>query len=183
VTTPPRLRLVSGGAPPEQDDDRRPADTGPDDDEIVDAAFPDDAPGRARAQEEAAQAAARAARRATLARQVVAGGVGFQFLATLRYMHWYVSLIRDGAVSLLALLAVPACLALYVAAGLLLTRRAPGACRTLFLAGAMTLAFSVPFWGITDDWTWPLELGATLALAGAWYTRPAVVNSGSGLKT
>jgi len=174
MTTPPRLRLVSGGSPPPDEGHVAGApDSGPD--SVIDADFPGDAgagpnppfgppPG-----DDAARAAARAARVATLARQIVAGLVGFQFLASLRYLHWYVAMLREGAVSPVALLAVPACAALYVGAGLLAARRAPAACRTLFLVAAMALAVSVPFWGITADWTWPLELGATLGLAGAWY--------------
>jgi len=187
MTTPPRLRLVSGGSPPPESDDER-AGPGPDDasDDVIDAAFAND--GRAPTplespEDEAARAAARAARIAAVARQVVAGLVGFQFLATLRYARWYASLLRDGAVNPLALLAIPACIALYVATGMLAARRAPGASRVLFVGAAMALVVSVPFWGITEDWTWPLELGATLALAGAWYARPAGENTGSGLKT
>jgi len=190
MTTPPRLRLVSGGppAPPERDDG--PAGPASDDasDDVIDAAFADD--GRSGTStpfespaDEAARAAARAARFAALARQVVAGLVGLQFLASLRYMRWYTSLLRDGAVSPLALLAVPACIALYVATGMLAAQRAPATSRVLFLGAAMALVVSVPFWGITEDWTWPLELAATLALAGAWYARRAGEDSESGLKT
>ena len=186
MTTPPRLRLVPGApSAPSPQTDREPGDEpasaaagdGPDgivDAEFTGAARTDASPFAGTGDDEAARAAARAVRMAALARQIVAGLVGFQFLASLRYLRWYVSLLRDGAVSPLALLAVPACIALYVATGLLAARRAPATCRTLFLAAAMALVVSVPFWGITDDWTWPLELGATLALAGAWYTRARV---------
>jgi len=185
MTTPPRLRLVAGGSPPPEPDRR---DAGDASDDVVDAAFPEDGQAGSPApfespEDEAARAAARAARIAALARQVVAGLVGFQFLASLRYMRWYTSLLRDGAVSPLALLAVPACIALYVATGMLAARRAPATSRLLFIGAAMALVVSVPFWGITEDWTWPLELGATLALAGAWYARPAGENSRAGLKT
>jgi hypothetical protein len=170
VTTPPRLRIVHGGPPPPPErEDADDADASPPD--AIDARFPDDGDA-APPDADPAAAAARAARVAAIARQVVAGLAGFQFLASLRYLHWYAALVRDGAVSPVALLAVPACLMLYAATGLMLARRAPAACRTLFVAAAMALAVAVPFWGITEDWTWPLELGATLALAGAWYARP-----------
>jgi hypothetical protein len=174
MTTPPRLRLVHGSPPPGPGDARGDDDANPPPpDSAIDAGFPD-AAGAAPADADPAAAAARAARLAAIARQVVAGLAGFQFLASLRYLHWYAAMVRDGAVSSPALLAVPACVALYVATGLLIARRAPAACRTLFVLAAMALAVSVPFWGITEDWTWPLELGATLALAGAWYTRPSL---------
>jgi hypothetical protein len=171
MTTPPRLHIVHGGPPPPEPEDVDDADAADAPPAAIDARFPDDATPTGPDADPAA-AAARAARVAAIARQVVAGLAGFQFLACLRYLHWYAALVRDGAVSPAALLAVPACLALYAATGLLVARRAPAACRTLFVAAAMALAVSVPFWGITDDWTWPLELGATLALAGAWYARP-----------
>jgi hypothetical protein len=168
MTTPPRLRLVHGNSPQEREDAP---------DSTIDAVFADETAGepaaaRSAAALEAAAAAARAARRATIARQAVAGLIGFQLLACLRYLHWYASMLREGAVSPLALLAIPASLGLYVAAGLLVSRRATAACRTLFIVAAMGLAFSVPFWGIAESWTWPFELGATLALAGAWHARP-----------
>jgi cytochrome bd-type quinol oxidase subunit 2 len=160
MTSRPHLRLVHG-RPPEPGDDEREDDP----DSTVDAAFPEDAPARA---DEAAERAARAARRAAIARQVVAALIGFQLLAALRYLHLYGSMAHEGAVPMPALMVVPASLLLYAAAILLALRRAHGGTRAAFIVAAMGFVVGVPFWGISAGWTWPFELGATLALAGAW---------------
>jgi cytochrome bd-type quinol oxidase subunit 2 len=159
MTSPPRLRLVHG-RPSEPED-------GPEDDpdSTVDAAFPEDAPAR---RDDEAERAAQAARRAAIARQVVAALIGFQLLTTLRYLPLYLSMGREGAVPGPALIVVPASFFLYVAAILLAMRRARGGSRAAFVIAAMGFVVGVPFWGISAGWTWPFELGATLALAGAW---------------
>jgi len=108
------------------------------------------------------------ARRARAFRLVVAGGVAFQGLAVLHDAPHDLAYAAAGAVALPALLAFPACLALYAAAVWLAMGRARGGTRALFLAAAAGTAIAVPFWGLASPLTWPFELGGTLALAGAW---------------
>jgi hypothetical protein len=160
MTSPPRLRLVHG-RPPEPDDER--ADDEPD--SAIDAEFPEDAPARA---DEAAERAARAVRVAAIARQVVAALVAFQLLLALGYLRLYFTMAQAGAVPLPALIVLPASVLLYAGAIALALRRAHGGARAAFIVAAMGLAVGVPFWGVSAGWTWPFELGATLALAGAW---------------
>jgi hypothetical protein len=161
MTSPPRLRLVHSR--PTEPERQRAHEEDPD--TAIEAAFPEDAPARA---DDAAAAAARAARRAAMARQVVAALIGLQLLATLRYLRLYLEMAHEGAVPVPALIVVPAGLLLYAAAILLALRRARGGTRAAFVIAAMGFTVGVPFWGISAGWTWPFELGATLALAGAW---------------
>jgi hypothetical protein len=160
MTSPPRLHLVHG-KPPEPEDGREEDDP----DSAVDAAFPEDAPARA---DDAAERAARAARIAAFARQGVAGLIVLQLFVALGYLRPYLTMASAGAVPLPALIVIPASLLLYAGGVLLALRRAHGGARVAFIVAAMGLAVGVPFWGVSSGWAWPFELGATLALAGAW---------------
>ena len=117
---------------------------------------------------ETAEEAEARARRARAVRLAVAGGVAFQGLAALHDAPRDLSYVLAGAVAPPAVLAFPACLALYAATVWLALGRARGGTRALVLAAAAGTAIAVPFWGLASPVTWPFELGGTLALAGAW---------------
>src|SRR5882762_10241310 len=105
-------------------------------------------------------------------RFVVLALLAFQALGTLSYLGKYIELTRSTAVSpAAAILSVPAALALYAGALLLVLR--PGRGRALFFIAAVGLGLAVPFWGISYGWTWPIACGAMLGLAGAWVARAA----------
>jgi len=104
-------------------------------------------------------------------RFVVLGLIVFQLLVATSYGAKYLELVRSGGVSpAAALLGVPSSLCLYVGASWLALR--PGHGRALFLVAAVGLGLSVPVWGVSYGWTWPMAFGAMLGLAGAWYARP-----------
>ena len=156
----PHLRLVG---PPRGDDgpgdedheneDGSPSGLDNDLDSDADATLDDD-PGRA----------ARSARLAVVAL------VAFQLLAALSYGGKYATLASGGGeYAAAALLAAPAALCLYAGAALLALR--PGRGRAWFLVAAVGLGLSIPLWGVSYGWTWPVAFGAMLGLAGAWFAR------------
>jgi hypothetical protein len=105
-------------------------------------------------------------------RFVVLGLLAIQALGALSYLDKYVELTRSMAISpAAALLSVPAALALYAGALMLMLR--PGRGRALFIVASVGFGFAVPFWGISYGWTWPIAAGSMLGLAGAWVARPA----------
>lgn len=111
--------------------------------------------------------------RAPQPRLLVALLIGLQAMAALAYADKYAELARAGGVyGLAAALALPAAIALYAGAVLLLAR--PGRGRALFFVAAVGLGLSIPAWGVDASWTWPVAFGAMLALAGAWYARAEV---------
>jgi len=166
MTTPrPPLRLVE--ASPRDDDesgiapvDREPHDLHPPYRElpVVDEAAPgeEDAP------------------RPTLSpRFVVAALIVFQALAASTFLDKYVALAHgDDQFRFAAAMSVAASTCLYVGALLLALR--PGRGRALFIVAAAGFALSLPGWGIGYGWSWPMALGAMVALAGAWFARPEV---------
>lgn len=96
--------------------------------------------------------------------------IAFQLLAALGYGSKYVALARGGDVfAVAAVLTVPASLCLY--AGALLLALRPGRGRALFIVAAVGLGLSLPAWGVSYGWSWPIAFGAMLALAGAWFAR------------
>ncbi|MGN6527306.1 MAG: hypothetical protein ACTHL8_13045 [Burkholderiaceae bacterium] len=115
----------------------------------------------------------RAPARAPQPRLLVALLIGLQAMAALAYGAKYAELARAGGIyGLATALALPAALALYAGAVLLLAR--PGRGRALFFIAAVGLGLSIPAWGVDATWTWPVAAGAMLALAGAWYARAEV---------
>jgi hypothetical protein len=119
------------------------------------------------------EAHAETERAAPSPRFVVVALISFQLLATLNYVGRYVALASGGDVyGVAALLTLPASLCLY--AGALLLALRPGRGRVPFIVAAVGLGLSVPAWGVSAGWTWPMAFGAMLALAGAWYARAEV---------
>jgi len=105
-------------------------------------------------------------------RFVVVALVVFQLLAASTYLGKYTALAHgDDQFRFAAAMTVAASACLYVGAALLALR--PGRGRALFLAAAAGFGLSLPAWGIGYGWSWPIAFGAILALAGAWYARPA----------
>jgi hypothetical protein len=103
-------------------------------------------------------------------RFVVVALIAFQLLVALSYAGKYVALTRGGDVyAVAALLTVPASLCLYIGALMLALR--PGRGRALFVVAAVGLGLSLPAWGVSYGWTWPMAFGSMLGLAGAWYAR------------
>ena len=104
-------------------------------------------------------------------RFVVTALVAFQLLGALNYFPKYLAMARSGAEEFVfaAVLSVPASLCLY--AGALLLALRPGRGRVPFIVAAVGLGLAVPGWGVSYAWSWPMALGAMLALAGAWYAR------------
>jgi hypothetical protein len=99
--------------------------------------------------------------------------IAFQLLVALGYAGKYIELARGGDVyAVAAILTVPASLCLYIGALLLALR--PGRGRALFIVAAVGLGLSLPAWGISYGWTWPMAFGSMLGLAGAWYARAEV---------
>ena len=99
--------------------------------------------------------------------------IAFQLLAALGYASKYIDLARGGDVfAVAAVLTVPASLCLY--AGALLLALRPGRGRALFIVAAVGLGLSLPAWGVSYGWSWPMAFGAMLALAGAWFARAEV---------
>jgi hypothetical protein len=99
--------------------------------------------------------------------------IAFQLLVALSYAGKYIDLARGGDVyAVAAILTVPASLCLYIGALLLALR--PGRGRALFIVAAVGLGLSLPAWGISYGWTWPMAFGSMLGLAGAWYARAEV---------
>jgi hypothetical protein len=163
MTTPrPPLRLVE--APPRDDDadfepvDRDPHDLHPPYRELVvveDGEPQDEAP----------------ARPALSPRFVVAALIVFQALAASTFLGKYIALAHgDDQFKFAAAMSVPASACLYVGAVLLALR--PGRGRALFVVAACGFGLSLPGWGIGYGWSWPMALGAMIALAGAWFARP-----------
>jgi len=165
MTTPrPPLRLVE---PPPRDDDEAgftPVDRDAHDLQppyreltVVDDAAPatEDAP------------------RPTLSpRFVVAALIVFQALAASTFLDKYVALAHgDDQFRFAAAMSVPASACLYLGALLLALR--PGRGRVLFIVAAAGFGLSLPGWGIGYGWSWPMAFGAMVALAGAWFARPA----------
>lgn len=108
------------------------------------------------------------------ARFVVVALIAFQSMVALSYLGKYLALAGGGGEYMAAsILSVPASLCLYIGALLLALR--PGRGRALFVAAAVGLGLSLPAWGVSCGWTWPMAFGAMLGLAGAWYARPAAV--------
>jgi hypothetical protein len=105
-------------------------------------------------------------------RFVVLGLLAVQVLGALSYLDKYIELTRSTAVSpAAALLSLPAALALYAGALLLMLR--PGRGRALFFVAAVGFGIAVPIWGISYGWTWPIAAGSMLGLGGAWVARAA----------
>ena len=99
--------------------------------------------------------------------------IAFQLLAALGYASKYIALARGGDVfAVAAVLTVPASLCLY--AGALLLALRPGRGRALFIVAAVGLGLSLPAWGVSSGWSWPMAFGAMLGLAGAWFARAEV---------
>jgi len=162
------LRAVAGSTPAETDvvagvDPATPLRFAQDDGEayheltIIDDADPDDED---------------APRTPLSPRFAVVALVVFQLLAASTYLDKYTALAHgDAQFRFAAAMTVAASACLYVGAALLALR--PGRGRLLFLAAAAGFGLSLPAWGIGYGWSWPIAFGAILALAGAWYARPA----------
>jgi len=151
VETPRREEIVDAPRPPAQDDPDYPY--GYDHDADPEPAEPPRPP-------------------ALSPRFVVLGLLAVQALGALSYLDKYVELTRSTAVSpAAAILSLPATLALYAGALLLMLR--PGRGRALFFVAAVGFGIAVPVWGISYAWTWPIAAGSMLGLAGAWVARAA----------
>ena len=97
----------------------------------------------------------------------------FQLLAALSYLDKYAALMHgDDQYKVAACLSGAASLCLYAGAGLLALR--PGRGRVVFIAAAAGFGLSLPAWGVSYGWSWPMAFGAMLALAGAWFARAEV---------
>ncbi len=161
--TPPRppLRLVDNARPAGDANAPGTSPEPPGEDAVIDAEFP------------AGDAVADDPPRTPLPpRFIVLGLIAFQLIGALSYAGKYVDLTRTETVSpAAAILSAPALACLCIGALLLALR--PGRGRAWFLAAAVGLGVSIPFWGISYSWTWPVAFGAMLGLAGAWYARAA----------
>ena len=97
----------------------------------------------------------------------------FQALAASTFLDKYVALTHgDDQYKVAACLSAAASACLY-AGGVLLALR-PGRGRALFIVAAAGFGLSLPAWGVAYGWSWPIALGAILALAGAWFARAEV---------
>ncbi len=175
MTTPRRhLRLVDGTRP----DDDSGFEFEPVEREPHDLHAPYREPGERAAPHELTVIDADAApeeppRSALSPRFAIVALIAFQLLAALGFGAKYVALARSGDVfAVAAVFTVPASLCLYAGAVLLALR--PGRGRALFIIAAVGLGLSVPAWGISYGWTWPMAFGAMLGLAGAWFARAEV---------
>ena len=114
-----------------------------------------------------------APRSALSPRFAIVAGIVFQALAASTFLDKYTALAHgDGQYQFAAALSGAAGACLYVGALLLALR--PGRGRTLFILAAVGLGLSLPAWGVGYSWSWPIALGAILALAGAWFARAEV---------
>ena len=114
-----------------------------------------------------------AARTALSPRFVIVVLILFQALAASTFLDKYVALTHgDDQYKVAACMSVAASACLYVGALLLALR--PGRGRALFIVAATGFGLSLPAWGVAYGWSWPIALGAILALAGAWFARAEV---------